>query len=471
MTRNGEPAGETPLTLEVEGGLHALGIAYPGHEARTDTVEVTHDAPAARRHYRLARARARVSFELSPEGGVLTVDDRVATGELDLPAGVTHRIRYARPGYAPREVEVTPAPGERRTVVLALDPTFGTVSVRSDPEAGIVVDGRSMGRTPKRLQLLTVPQTIRLDRDGYRAETRTVTPEPGTTRHVVVTLRPEAEVRLEEAPAQYTNAAGVTLMLFRTPGAVTLGTPRGEPGRRANELVREVRLARAFYAGVHEVTIGQYRRFSHPAEPPSADRRPVTGIGWEDAARFCNWLSVAEGLTPVYRFEGGRHAGSSAAADGYRLPTEAEWEWLARKAGRDRETRFPWGDATRVPAGSGNLAGESARGQVPVYIPRYDDGFARLAEVGRFAANAAGLHDLAGNASEWMHDVYDVRPPRTDRVETDPMDTRPGRWHTVKGSSWRSGTLSELRAAWRAGSDGPKDDLGFRVVRYVAGGS
>ena len=472
VIRNGEAVGITPLALDAEGGVHALRITHPGREARTDTVEITHDAPRVQRHYRLARSRARVSFELSPEDGALTVDDRAAPAELDLAAGVTHRVRYAKPGHAPREMALTLEPGEHRIVTLALAPTFGAVSVRSEPEADIEVDGQAMGRTPQRLRLRTVPHTIRLSRDGYRAQVRTVTPEPGATRHVAVTLRPEAVVRLEEAPAQYTNAAGITLVLFRTPGPVTLGTPRGEPGRRANEPVREVRLARAFYAGVHEVTVGQYRRFTHPAEPPSADRRPVTGIGWEDAARFCNWLSVGEGLTPVYRFEGGRHAGSSAAADGYRLPTEAEWEWLARKAGRDRETRFPWGDATRVPAGSGNLAGESARGQVPAYIPRYDDGFARLAEVGRFTANAAGLHDLAGNASEWMHDIYDVQLPRgADRVETDPMDTRTGRWRTVKGSSWRSGTLSELRAAWRAGSDGPRDDLGFRVVRYVAGGS
>ena len=102
-----------------------------------------------------------------------------------------------------------------------------------------------------------------------------------------------------------------------------------------------------------------------------------------------------------------------------------------------------------------------------MYIPRYDDAHPGLAEVGRFVANAAGIHDLAGNASEWVHDVYDVEPPEPGRVETDPMDTRAGRWHTVKGSSWRSGTLSELRAAWRAGSRAPKDDLGFRIARYL----
>ncbi len=472
VTHNGQAAGKTPLTLAVGGGVHALRIAHDGYEARTDTIDVTHDAPEAERHYRLVRAHGRVSFALSPEGGALSIDGRAATAteNLRLAAGVPHRVRYAKPGHAPREAEFTLDPGEHRAIALALTPILGVVEVRSEPEADVEVGGRNVGRTPQRLILLAVPQTIRLTRNGYRAETRTITPDPGATRTIAVTLRTEAQARLETAPEQYVNRAGLVLRLFKNPGTITLGTPRGEPGRRANEFVREVRLTRAFYAGVHEVTVEQFRRFTHPGQPPAADTRPVTGIGWEDAARYCNWLSQREGLTPVYRFANGRHTGSNAAADGYRLPTEAEWEWLARKTGRGRETRFPWGDEAQIPARSGNLADESARGRVPVYIPRYDDGAAQLAEVGGFTANAAGLHDLAGNAREWTHDNYDLHPPPPDLVETDPMDTRPGRRHTVKGSSWRSGTLSELRAAWRDGSSAPRDDLGFRIARYLVGG-
>ena len=473
VTRNGKTAGTTPLTLDVPGGAHELRIARDGYETRTETLRITHAAPTATRHYRLARAHADVSFILSPDNGVLSVNGQAVSepDTLRLPVGLTHRVRYTRPGYAPVDTTLTLQPGEHRTMELTLAPTFGMVNVQSEPEAEIVVNGTVAGRTPMRLTLPTVPHTIRLTRDGYRAVTQTLTPEPDAEQNLRVTLKTEARARRDTATAQYTNGVGMTLKLFRNPGTIMLGTPRGERGRRANEFMREVRLTRTFYAGVHEVTVGQYRQFTHPGQPPVVNRRPVTDIAWEDAARFCNWLSQQEGLVPVYQFAGGRHVGSHPEADGYRLPTEAEWEWLARKAGRRLQTRFPWGNETHIPDGSGNLADESAKGAVPVYIPHYDDGFAQMADIGAFTANASGLHDLAGNASEWTHDTYDLRPPPAGRVETDPLDGEPGHQHTVKGSSWRSGDLGELRAAYRAGRRAPKPELGFRIVRYLHGGS
>ena len=468
VTLDGAAAGTTPLDIEAAGGVHEVRLSLGGYRARGDTIEISMGARHAARHYRLVRARAQVSFSLSPEGGVFTIDGRaVPPGAVDLAAGTPHRARYDLEGHAGREIEFTLAPGEERAIALALEPVLGIVEIRSEPEADVEVGGAAAGRTPLRLALPAVEQTVRLSRPGYGDVTRTVTPVPDIVRTVAVALVPEAQLQLAAA-AQYTNSAGTVLMLFRDPGTVVLGTRRGERGRRANEFVREVRLARAFYAAAHHVTVAQFHEFSRPGAPSPGDRRPVTGIGWEDAARYCNWLSGKEGLAPVYRFAGGVHTASDAGADGYRLPTEAEWEWLARKAGRARQTRFPWGDDAVVPARAGNLADESARGKVPVYIPRYNDGFAELAEIGKFPANAAGLHDLAGNAREWTHDSYDPRPPPENRVETDPLDTRPAARHVVKGSSWRSGTLSELRAAYREGTAAPRDDIGFRVARYVA---
>lgn len=471
VIHNGVAVGRTPLILDTTGGIHELSIAYSGYELRTDTLDLTRDTPLAKRHYQLVRAQAQSTFTLIPTGGVLYISGQAVaqTVGLGLAAGVAHQARYTLSGHAPGELDFTLRPGEHRYIELTLAPILGTVEVYTEPAADIEVNGRQAGRAPLHLQLPTAPQAIRLSVRGYQPVTRTVTPSSNVPQRIQVALKPLSQGRSAPAPAHYTNSAGIALKLFRTPATARLGTPRGQPGRRANEFVREVHFTRPFYAGIHEVTVSQYRQFTHPGTAPVADYRPVTGVSWEDAARYCNWLSNREGLAPVYNFENGSHVSSNAGTDGYRLLTEAEWEWLARKAMRRQETLFPWGDDKEVPPDSGNFADQSARGQVPVYITRYNDGFAQLAEVGKFRANAAGLYDLAGNAREWTHSVYEVRPLSPGKVETDPLDIDPGNRHTVKGSSWRSGTLEELRAAWRKPSDTPGDDLGFRVARYLVG--
>lgn len=140
---------------------------------------------------------------------------------------------------------------------------------------------------------------------------------------------------------------------------------------------------------------------------------PVVNVSWNDAEKFCAWLTEAE-----------RKSGTIGATEFYRLPTDAEWSWAAgignlenREGGatpRDRNARlanlYPWGTQFPPPPGAGNFADETAFRYFTnwPHIAGYKDGFVTTAPVGSFKPNAAGLYDLAGNAMEWCGDYYEA---------------------------------------------------------------
>jgi formylglycine-generating enzyme required for sulfatase activity len=251
-----------------------------------------------------------------------------------------------------------------------------------------------------------------------------------------------------------------------------MGSPRREAGRRANEAQRQVALKRRFYVSTHEITNGDYRQFR--ADHRSGfvlqttlelERQPVVSVSWQEAVAYCNWLSAQDGLPAAYEMKGGSFVPVTPANTGYRLPTEAEWEWIARRDGSGLR-KYPWGGALPVPPGAGNYADRSAQALLPTVMTDYDDGYAATAPVGSYTASAAGYFDLGGNVAEWTHDLYTVQPG-SDAAAVDPAATGAGALHVIRGSSWKSTAVTELRLAYRDYGDGRRNDLGFRIARYA----
>jgi formylglycine-generating enzyme required for sulfatase activity len=238
-----------------------------------------------------------------------------------------------------------------------------------------------------------------------------------------------------------------------------MGGARSESGQRANEFIRQIELKRPFYVASHELTQRQfYGRGSN---------LPLVNIAWDKVAIYCNKLSQKEGFSPFYKTQNGSVIGFHTDSDGYRLISEAEWEFLARAHKRSRQTIFPWGNDAVAPPKSGNLAGEKAKSASKSYIAGYQDGFSASAPPKSFPADQSGLYDIVGNVSEWTNDSYSFEPPSSGNIETDPLGHYKSGAHVIKGSNFNSASRTELRSAFREGGDAPRNDVGFRLARYL----
>lgn len=262
-------------------------------------------------------------------------------------------------------------------------------------------------------------------------------------------------------------------MLFKELGEVTVGSSRGEAGRRSNETRWSANLDRPFYVSTHEITNEQYKLYDENHSSGNfqghsfdTDSQPVVGISWQNAALYANWLSVRDGLEPFYTTERGFVSGYNDGSTGYRLLTEAEWQWLAVQTPGGVNRVYPWGDES-TPQSIENFAGTETADILTFSLDAVTDNYVVTAPVGRFPANSRGLFDLGGNVSEWVNDWYQPTPYAADEFPTDPKGPEIGEFHVIRGASWKRGYLPQLRLAYRDYQAKGRDDVGFRLARYA----
>lgn len=460
--------------VQILDGEHDIRLSLPGHRSHRQRILVTAGEARTLPTVRLHRADGTLIVRTRPGQAGVTVDGRYqgeAPVSVAVRSGRDYEVQAFKGGFAPKSTRVRLRSGEERTLDLELEALTGRLVVQAEPpEARLYIDGRAAGSANRTLELPVRPHRLEIRLDGYAGYSREIQPRSGLTQELKVKLLTLEEARLAALKPEIVTAQGQRLKLFE-PGPITLGASRREPGRRANEALRNVALSRLFYLGVHEVTNVQFTVFasghdsgSYEDQRLDKDDQPVVEVSWHDAALYCNWLSEQDGLPPFYSAEFGKVTAFNPQSTGYRLPAEAEWAWAARhRPGVSELLRFPWGPALPPPARHGNYADRAASHLVGRIVFGYNDNYAVAAPIGIFPANAKGLHDIGGNVAEWTHDFY-KHPPDS---QTGPLGPPEGEYHVIRGSSWMHGTTTDLRLSFRDyGIDGRRD-LGFRIARFA----
>ncbi|MHC6202251.1 formylglycine-generating enzyme family protein [Breznakiellaceae bacterium SP9] len=254
---------------------------------------------------------------------------------------------------------------------------------------------------------------------------------------------PQARGSSDNDGVPFTYPYGIVMAAIPA-GTFAMGSPSDEVDHQSDETLHDVTLS-AFTMSKHEVTQAQWQAVmgSNPSFFTFSienDKRPVERVSWYETIEFCNRLSVLAGLSPAYTISE-TNVTWNRSANGYRLPTEAEWEYACRAG---TTTPFNTGD---------NITTDQAN---------YDRSTSTVA-VGTFAPNAWGLYDMHGNVWEWCWDWYGSYP---SVPETDPMGAASESNRVFRGGGWNNSALY-MRSAYRD-DDTPTvrySQLGFRVVR------
>jgi formylglycine-generating enzyme required for sulfatase activity len=405
--------------------------------------------------------------------------------------------RQPAPAVAPQPppaAEQPPAPATKTLVVTTVP-----------AGAAVTLDGTALGSSPVTVaDIAEGEHRIRVSLDGHATEERPL---------LVTRFKDQYEetVRLRAASIAVSPSIGIEMVVI-PPGSLRMGDEAGEPEESP---VRTVTLRSAFALAVTEVTNRQFCDVMNwalgrglaaiaPGRGDLVDRRgrtpylgiagcvesqfgvrvdstggknrlvpvdgrenhPVVGVTWYGALAFCNFLGEMDSLERLYNLE---ESSCDWSRKGYRLPTEAEWEYAARGAdGR----QYPWGP--RIEKSRANTANSSDpfESLSPPYTqkggPTTPAGFFSGEAAGHFMTeddrSPAGLHDMAGNVQEWCWD-WKAEYPRRD--ETDPRGPARGFFRVCRGGSWNS-VERAVRAAARSGAlppDAMSFDTGFRIAR------
>ena len=450
--------GETPCSRPLTHGTYEVTIRRIRYVTHSEVFEVGPDESNSL-HVTLTPDFGWLSVNSNPSGLTVAIDGEqvgetpVTKREID--RGL-HEIVIQNQQYYPKGNRIVIDRGEHEHLNIIPTPINGGLNVHAVDgdsnavDAVVYVDGVELGRAyvPMTILVGIHEVEVRSDQGSWSGE---ITIEERKLKEVTTELTdPEDMVR--DITTEFVRnlvdgnrTRGLNFAMEEIPtGSFNMGSEI-ESGRDKDETLHRVTIRDTFYISTTEITQSDWQEVM--GNNPSfyqGDDYPVERVTWYDCILFCNKLSQLVGLQEVYTIERDRVIWDRRK-HGYRLPTEAEWEYTCRAG---TSTRFYKGDSVTDLASDGWY---------------HDNSRGRTHSVGIKEPNAWGVYDMHGNVWEWCWDWYDEYPPRSST--TDPIGPVTGKFRVVRGGSWGNsiwGCRSAARTMYLP--DYKYRNGGFRIV-------
>jgi len=389
----------------------------------------------------------------------------------DLEAG-SYSLKLTKEGYEEKTERVQIEKGKTKEVEIKLTEKQETVTTPEFEDSGtgyLKIEGNT-GRTyyidgekkgwiiPKEVKLKVGKHTVEIEGKG---ETEIEISENETTiidnKTEFKSTSPYIEKKYED---KYKPSAKAPEQVLVKAGIFQMGnTRRDGVGNSDEKPVHIVKLTYDYYIGKYEVTFNEYDAYCEATgeskrnvEGWGRGDRPVISVSWYDAKEYCNWLSEQEGLSKAYDSEGklldknGKQTTDITQVEGYRLPTEAEWEYAARGGHKSSED-YEYSGSNRI--------------LTNVWFK--DNSNHKTHEVAQKQSNELGIYDMSGNVWEWCYDKYS-RDYYTVSPKENPINFN-STHHVIRGGGWDSCAESCRVAARSYSWHWARNDIGFRLAR------
>jgi formylglycine-generating enzyme required for sulfatase activity len=467
--------GATPLNVELIQGSHQLRFEKKGYRPSIREVNILAGQSAEFKSVTLFKAMGVMAITSKPSGVNISYGEQFL-GVTPLSVSVNPKkqqeLLLFKEGYQSQSHIINILPGQQVNKHFTLADDLGEIAFNVSPKGALLyLNDRLMGRAQTQLSLPIKQHNIRIESPGFVSYQATILPQSDMEQRLDISLKTLEQAKFDNMQPMITADVGSQLKLFKPNDVIVMGASRREQGRRANEVKRKVQISRAFYLGVTEITNKQFRQFQRQhssghvnGNSLNGTHQPAVKLTWQQAALFCNWLSERDNLDKVYLIEDDKIVDFDNNANGYRLPTEAEWVWASRFQ-KGQMLKYSWGSTLPPTENSGNFADISGAPILGTVLTNYNDKYVATAPVASFTENMHGIFDLSGNVSEWLHDYYQIQTGLSQKTEQDPMGPKTGDYHVIRGSSWAHGSRTELRLSFRDYGNDKRNDLGFRLAR------